>query len=231
MLRRLENNLVRLIVVGTLATLAVHGAYAIFSSESANEGSTVASGTLTLSNTVGTGSACLSQNGTTNVNKGCDVLLNSATLWYPVSSPTPNPGEVSVTNITVTDSGSLPASRLSIYVPSCTKVTTSGAGVVGGTSACGATGLVMYVQETDSSFNPTYCWYPTPAAGSCSLTDGSLRTFDTTYHSTATADSLGPGPTALGSRYFQVGLAEPADAANGLQGEAAQFSLMWHIDQ
>jgi len=231
MTRRIKNSLLRLILIGLLVSIAAHGTYAILFSDSSNDGSSVASGTLTLSNAVATGSACLSQNGTTNVNKGCDILLNAGTLWYPVASPTPNPGEVSVTNVTIVDTGSLPASRLSLYVPSCTKVTTTGATVVGGTNPCAAAGLVMYVQETDSSFNPTYCWFPTAASGACALSDGSFHTFETTYHSTATAYTLGAGPTAMASRYFQIGLAEPADAANGLQGEAAQFSLMWHMDQ
>ena len=234
MTRRMKKNLLRIAFLGLLASLAAHGTYAILLSDNSNNGSNVASGTLTLSNTVATGSACLSQNGATNVNKSCDVLLDASTLWYPVSSPMPNSGEFSVTNVTIMDTGSLPASKLSLYVPTCTKVTTSGATVVGGTNPCAATGLVMYIQETDASFNPTYCWIPTAAPGACTLSDvadGSFHNFEVTYHTVATAYSLGAGPAAMGSRYFQIGLAEPADAANGLQGEAAQFSLQWHMDQ
>lgn len=231
--QRLKRNLVYAIAAGLLVSISARGAYAMLTSQSSNDGSTLAGGTLTLSNTVGTGSACLSENGTTNINKTCDVLLDAASLWYPVSS-TPNPGDASVTSITIVDTGSLPASRLSVYIPSCAKVTTTGANVVGGANPCAATGLIFYVQETDASFNPTYCWFPTAAAGACAftgLTDASLNTFKTAYHNTATAYSLGTGPAAMGSRYFQIGLAEPSDAINTLQGEAAQFSLMWHMDQ
>src|SRR5579862_2085910 len=116
-----KGQLWRLIVVGLLASAAVHGAYGAFLAQTSNRGGSVANGTLTLDNTVGTGAACLSLSGAVNVNKNCDVLLNAATLWYPVSSPTPNPGEASVTNVAITDTGSLPASKLSVYMPACTK--------------------------------------------------------------------------------------------------------------
>jgi hypothetical protein len=225
-----------------LTSLTVHMTYAVLTSQAGNNGSKIATGTLTLSNTVGTGTACLSQSGTSNVNTSCDVLLGPNPLWYPVSSPA-TAGQASVTNLTIKATGSLPASKLSLYMPSCTAAPTSGAPVnpspinpccPNGSPPChvaGQSSLDFYVQETDSSFTtPTYCWYPVPATGACSLADDTLGTFFGTYTTALTALPLGSGPAALGSRYFQIGIAEPVDGTNGLQGQAATLTLNWHMD-
>ena len=230
-LRTTKKLLLSVIAIGLLASITVGGTYAVMTSESSNRGDSIASGTLTFSNTVGTGTACLSQSGSSNVNTTCGVLLQPTPLWYPIASP-PTAGQASITNITIKDTGSLPASRLSIYMPSCAAGTTSGAPAnPSPINPCSTPqGLDLYVQETDSSFNPTTCWYPVYAAGACALTDGTLGTFFTTYAAPATALSLGGGPAAQGSRYFQIGLAEPTDGANGLQGQTALLTLTWHME-
>ncbi len=229
-LRKSKKLLLSVNAIGALATVTVPSTYAVLTSESSNRGDTIASGTLTLSNTVGAGTACLSQSGVSNVNTSCDVLLQATPLWYPISSP-PTAGQASVTNITIKDTGSLPASKLSVYMPSCTGGTTSGAPVnPSPINPCSnPSGLDFYIQETDASFNPTTCWYPVYAAGACALTNGTLGTFSTTYAS-ATALSLLSGPAAQSSRYFQIGIAEPSNAGNGLQGQTAALALTWHMD-
>jgi len=231
-LRTTKKLLLSVIAVGMLASITVRTTYAVLRSESSNRGTSIASGTLTLSNTVGAGTACLSQNGTSNVNTACDVLLTATPLWYPISSP-PTAGQASVTNLTIKDTGSLPASKLSLYMPSCSGGTTTGAPAnPSPINPCSTPqGLDLYVQETDSTFTtPTTCWYPVFAAGACSLTDGTLGTFVGTHASAATALSLGSGPAAMGFRYFQIGIAEPVDASNGLQGQTAVLALTWHMD-
>ena len=230
-LRTTKKLLLSVIAVGLLASITVHATYAVLTSESGNRGDSIASGTLTFSNTVGAGTACLSQNGASNVSTACDVLLQPTPLWYPIASP-PTAGQASITNITLKETGSLPASKLSLYMPTCSGGTTSGAPAnPSPINPCSTpAGLDFYVQETDSSFNPTTCWYPVYAAGACALTDGTLGTFFTTYAASATALPLGSGPAALGTRYFQIGLAEPTDAGNGLQGQAASLALTWHMD-
>lgn len=231
-LRTTKKLLLSVIAIGMLASITVRGTYAVLTSESSNRASGIASGTLTFSNTVGSGTACLSQNGTSNVNAACDVLLAATPLWYPVSSP-PTAGQASVTNLTIKDTGSLPASKLSIYMPSCSGGTTTGAPVnPSPINPCSTPqGLDFYVQETDSTFTtPTTCWYPVFAAGACSVTDGTLGSFVATYAAATTALSLGSGPAAMGTRYFQIGIAEPVAAGNGLQGQTATLALTWHMD-
>lgn len=231
-LRTTKKLLLSVIAIGMLASITARGTYAVLTSESSNRASSLASGTLTFSNTVASGTACLSQNGTTNVNTLCDVLLGPNPLWYPVSSPA-TAGQASVTNLTIKDTGSLPASKLSLYMPSCAGGTTGGAPAnPSPINPCSTPqGLDFYVQETDPTFaTPTTCWYPVFAAGACSLTDGTLGSFFTASATSTTALSLGSGPAAMASRYFQIGIAEPVAAGNGLQGQTATLALTWHMD-
>lgn len=231
--RTAKQLLLTLIAVGGLASLTTGGTYAVFTSRAANANNSVASGTLTFSNTVNTGTACLSQNGPAspgNVNPGCDVLLTSSSLWYPVTSPV-TAGQASITKVTIKNTGSLAASKLSLYMPSCTAGPSPGAPAGGGNPCSASGGLDLYVQETDSSWNPTTCWWPQPAApGACSLSDNTLGGLAQVAYDSTHTYSLGAGPAAQGTRYFQIGLAEPVDADNTLQGEAATFALTWHMD-
>jgi hypothetical protein len=228
--RTIKKLLLSVIAVGVIGSVTARSTYALLNSEGSNPNSTIQSGTLTFSNTVNAGTACVSQNGTVNVNTACDVLLSAASLWAPISSSTPASTEYSTSKLTIKDTGSLPASKLSLYMPSCTGSQTTGSPAAGGTDPCGASGLDFYIQETDATWAPTKCWWPTVANGACAFTDASLGSFYTAYHTNATYDPLGTGPAAMGSRYFEIVLAEPVDAGNGLQAEAANFTLHWHMD-
>jgi hypothetical protein len=86
----------------------------------------------------------------------------------------------------------------------------------------------FYVQETNSSGSNTQCWYPSTNTN-CTF-DGAvdLGLFASYYNTLGQSLDLGSGPTALGSRYFQIGLELPSGAGNSLQGTEALFVLNWY---
>jgi hypothetical protein len=221
---RLKKVLASLIVIGGLSSLTVSGTFALLSSQESNARSSVASGTLTFSNTVNTGTACLSYGGPAspgNVNNSCQALFTSATQNYPGVAITP-------AKVTIANNGSLSASGLSVYMPACTAAVTPGAPSPGTASPCAAGGAQLYVQETDSSWTPTKCWFPA-GAGACGWAASALFVFASNFNSTTSSLDLGRGPASGASRYFQIGMRLPSDASNNLQGKAAVFGLTWHI--
>lgn len=242
--KTIKKLLLSLIAVGLIGSVTAGSTFAILTGESSNPNASVASGTLTFSNQVGSNTACLSINGSGNVDTGCDALMTSGSTWFPLSSNSPASTEYAVAKVRVTDSGSLPASALSLYMPSCAASTTTGAPSPGGTNPCCPGGtfpcttgsLDFQIQEmTDSTFTTALrCWWPTVAANACSFNDAnltdSLGNFYQSYHDNTHSYSLGSGPAATGSRYFEIILAEPVNASNGLQGETATFALYWHMD-
>jgi hypothetical protein len=150
--------LLSLIVIGILGSFTAGGTYALLSGEGSNPNESIASGTLTMNNTVGA-STCHSQDGTvtttppgttsdTNSNitasaisggvttsstTTCATLFTSA-LLYPITAATqpaePAAATYGSANVTITNTGTLPGT-LKIYMPSCTYAATSGAPVNG----------------------------------------------------------------------------------------------------
>jgi hypothetical protein len=222
---RLKKLLASLIAIGALSSITVTGTYALLNSEETNH-STIASGTLTFSNTVGSGTACFSYGGPSspgNVNTGCDALLTSATLNYPGVPITP-------VNVTITNNGSIDAARLSVYMPSCTAAATPSAPAPGGANPCSTAGAQIYIQETTSAWTATQCWFPasTPPTP-CAFASNSVRALAVNVSTPASAINLGSGPAHGQSRYFQIGMQLPSTASNALQGEEAVFALTWRI--
>jgi hypothetical protein len=219
---RLKRMLLSLIVVGALSFLTMGGTYAVLSSTTSNAGSTVATGTLTFNDQVNSGTVCASYGtgNTGNSNSACSALITSSTIE--------NPGVPVTASVTITNNGSLDAGDLSLYMPSCTQGTTSGATTVGGGNPCSVSGAQFYVQETDSSGTPTTCWFPS-GAGACAFVGSSLYVFDANYNSTASSLDLGSGPAHGQTRYFVIGMQLSATAGNALQGESATFPLTWHM--
>ena len=220
----LKKLLASLIAIGALGSITVSGTYALLSSEETNAGSSVASGTLTFSNTVATGTACLSYGGPSspgNVNTGCDVLITATTLNYPGVPITPM-------NVTITNNGSIDANELSVYMPSCTAAATPGAPAPGGANPCSTGGAQMYIQETTSTGTATACRFPSGPV-TCAFVANSMRALAVNASSPASAINLGSGPAHGQSRYFQIGLQLPSTASNALQGEAAVFALTWRM--
>ena len=221
---RLKLVLAGLIAFGGLSSLTVTGTFALLTSEESNHGSSVASGTLTFTNTVNTGTACTSYGGPAspgNVNSSCDALITSATQNYPGTPITP-------VQVNIANNGSLDGADLSVYMSSCTASATPGAPAPGGANPCATNGAQFYVQETTSTGTPTTCWFPS-AAGSCAFAANSLRVFATNYTSATSSLDLGAGPAHGQTRYFRIGMQLPSNASNALQGEMAVFNLTWHL--
>jgi hypothetical protein len=200
--RSLKTLLAALIVIGSICCVTVSGTYAVFTSQETNVAGTIASGTLTLQNSVNGGTACTSYGGSDaqNYNTGCTALATNTTTYYPVSGV-----QSVVTDVAITDSGSLTPSSLpqdlTVYMPSCnpnfltspSSYTSPSAGVTGGGNACmplsdssgspSEDGLQMTIHETDSSYSlsnaSTKCWWDgdltlttTPYAGNCTGAPG-----------------------------------------------------------
>lgn len=223
---KLRGTLVALMIVGGLASFGVPGVWALFTAETRNVQANASSGTLVFDLQIGSGARCNTKNGTTNVITGCqaEFTYNPAAEAYP--------GVPQTAQVTITNDGSLDASDLSVYVPAgCSTGSTpdAPAAVVGSADPCASGGDQFYVQETNSSFAATQCWYPNTGT-SCAFSGTlGLSTFTSTYHSAATALSLGAGPSALQKRYFVVGVQVPSTATNTLQGKVATFGLTWHL--
>jgi hypothetical protein len=220
----LKKVLASMIVLGALSSLTAGGTFALLNSQQSNATSSVASGTLTFSDVVNvTGTTCFSYGGPaspSNVNTTCEALFTSAAQNYP--------GTPVTAKITITNNGSLDATGLSVYMPSCTNGATPGAPTPGGGNPCASGGAQFSIQETDSSWVATNCRFPS-AAGACLFNASSLFVFASNYTTTAGALALGVGPAHGQSRYFIVGMQLPSNASNTLQGQAAQFGLTWHL--
>lgn len=221
---RLKKILLSMMAIGGLSFVTATGTFALLNSEELNRGGKISSGTLTMNNLVNAGTVCFSYTGGTsasNVNPGCDPLFLGTALNYP--------GAPAVASVNITNSGSIDASDLSVYMPSCTAQATPGAPTPGGGNPCATGGAQFYVQETDALGNATFCWYPDNAAGACTFQADSLSTFAVNGNTVAAALDLGAGPVHGTTRYFKIGMQLPAAASNTLQGEEALFALTWHM--
>lgn len=247
--RTLKKLLLSLVAIGVLASITTGGTYAVFQNEESNLNSNTASGTLTLSNQVNSGTVCISQSGsgtvasgTENYNTkesspastGCDALVTASTLEYP--------GTLATIHVTVRNTGSVDGAKLYVFMPGAS----AGAGcvssanvtvgaVVNGGNPCGATHPdLFYIEEDNSSWVAQKCQYPA-GSGACSIGGGNLNDFSSNYYKYAGAKlDLGSGLSATPAlraqeyRYFTIGIEEGTD--NSLQGETATFSLTWHLD-
>ena len=220
----LKKALLTALVIGGLGSFTIAGTFAVLSSETSNGKATLASGTLTFGNKVGSASTCFSYGGAAspgNVNAACTALFTSATQLYP--------NVESAATVQIVNNGSLDATALSVYMPTCTNGNTPGAPSPGAGNPCAAGGLQMYVQETDSVGTATKCWYPLVAAGACSWFGDTLSLFVGNYATLTSALALGSGPVHGATRYFKLGVELPIGASNTLQGRSATFDLTWHI--
>jgi hypothetical protein len=234
--RTLKRVLLSLMAIGAASSLSVGGTFAILKSEETNASSTVASGTLTFSNTVGTGTACYSYGGPSspsNQNASCATLFPSPSLLYP--------GSTASASLTITNNGSVGIGDLAVYMPTCTSQASPGAGAnAHGGDPCSyltdgvgnPDGPLLRIQETNSVGSPTYCWYPDAAAGACSPSytqDDWFGIMAQYINTQGGALDLGAGPAASSSRYFTITVGLPSNADATLQGEEALFSLAWHV--
>jgi hypothetical protein len=121
--------LLGLMLFGAVTYFGGGGTWASFSAETSNNGSTIASGTLTMTDTVNgnTGTTCLSANGASqnNINPLCDKLFTLTNIAPGVFGGT--------AKIAIQNTGSIDASKLSFWASSV-NATLGVAGLVNGAS-------------------------------------------------------------------------------------------------
>lgn len=220
----LKRVLMSMLVVGGLSMFTFANVFAVFTTETRNTGGTIASGTLTLTGTANA-STCFSYTGASasgNSNSGCAALFTNSTLFYP--------GDAATVNVTITNSGTLNGSSLTVYMPTCTTVSSPSAPSPGGGNACANGGPMVYIDESNSTFTAHSCVYPT-VGGTCSYLANTLSYLASQKNSSSTSYALPGGIAAGASRYFIIGMKMPTTASNTLQGEAAKFDLTWHLSQ
>jgi hypothetical protein len=203
------------------------GSFATFNAGAANRGNAFGYGTLVLSDTPRTGVACLSTAGGAtdlNANPSCDRLLD-----LPVAKP----GDSAVARLTLTNAGSIDASRLVLFAPRCAGTSAPAESYSGTADPCAA--LRFYVQRwTDASFStPDACLYGGSSGAACTFGDGSetLSAFTADHPSSASGLAIAGGLSARASAYITVGVELPPSAGNEYQGRAAALDLDWFLAQ
>jgi hypothetical protein len=108
---RTKKALLLMMAIGAAAYFGFSGTFANFQAETANNGSSISSGTLTLNNQVNTNAACFSYSAVTadNGNANCDAAFAITNVAPGTFTST------QVAKITVTNSGSIDASKLYLY--------------------------------------------------------------------------------------------------------------------
>ena len=204
------------IAIAGLAALG-SSSFASYSAQTTNPNNRFATGALVLTNTKQGGSACLSTAGgatDTNVNSSCDQLLNLSVK---------KPGDSATVNLTVQNSGSLPATVFKVFSSACADSNAAAETYHGTGSLCSK--VQLYIQQTDSTFTTkTACLYGGAAVtNTCDFTDTTktLSAFSSTYTSSATGLSIGSGLAANTPNYFSIGVMLPTSADNTMQGRAA----------
>ncbi|MDQ1490727.1 MAG: hypothetical protein QOJ23_3241 [Actinomycetota bacterium] len=216
-------------VVAGIGALAGAGTFATFTAQTTNPNNTFADGTLVLSNTVGSATACLSTAGgntDTNANGVCDTAFSLSVKA---------PGDSSTADITLENTGSLPASALKAFSALCTDANAAGENYHGTGSACGK--VQIYVQQYSDAFTtPSACLYGGATGATCDFSDASktLTTFVTAYPNVGSGLSAGALTAAGGASpktWVRVGVKLPSNADNSYQGRSASLALNWQITQ
>ncbi|HUJ56686.1 MAG TPA: hypothetical protein VLW49_11935 [Gaiellaceae bacterium] len=130
--RAIKLLLLSVLAVGGIGSVTVRGVYAVLSSETGNRGASISTGTLTMENTANGGTACKSLNGTNNVNTGCDSLFT----YSPAAEN--YPGTPVTATVKIADTGSIGASDLQVFMPSCLRSVTADAPFAAATTSIGS---------------------------------------------------------------------------------------------
>jgi hypothetical protein len=210
-----------------LAAVLGFASFATFNAQTNNQGNVFAHGAIVLSNTKQGGIACLSTAGgntNTNVNTGCDQLLNLTVK---------KPGDSGTANLTLKNVGSLNATTFKVFSPSCTNADAAAETYHGTGLPCAV--LQLYIQQwTDNTFTtPSACLYGGAAGNTCNFSDTTktLGAFATAYPSSAGGLSIAGGLNAGSSAYVTIGVQSPSTADNTYQGRQATTDFDWYIAQ
>ena len=217
-------------VVAAIGALAGAGTFATFTAQTTNPSNTFADGTLVLSNTVNSGTACLSTGGgttDTNSNGSCDTVFSLSVKA---------PGDSGTADITLENKGSLAASVLKAFSAACTPADSGGETYHGTGNPCGV--IQLYIQQYSDAFTtPSACLYGGAAGAACNFSDTAktLTDFVSTYPDAANGLSAGSLAASNGGNtdttWVRVGVKLLATANNTYQGRSASLALNWHITQ
>jgi predicted ribosomally synthesized peptide with SipW-like signal peptide len=216
-------------VLAGIGALAGAGTFASFTAQTTNPGNTFASGTLVLSDTVNTGTACLSTAGgttDTNLNSACTSAFN-----VTVSKP----GDTAFTNLTIDNMGSLPASAFKVFSTACTPSDAVNENYHGTGDPCDK--VQIYIQRYSDLLRtaPLACVYGAAVtAATCDFT-GLTKTLTDFVSAGSAGYSAGgllaaSGAATTDTGWFTVGL-KFLDADNTFQGRTATLDLNWNIVQ
>ena len=210
------------VVAGMIAAIGI-GTMASFTAQTKNPDNVFAAGTLVLSNTKQSGSACLSTGGgstDTNANDSCDTLFNLTVR---------KPGDTGSANLTLKNEGSLNASVFKIFSAACANADAAGEDYHGTGDPCSK--IQLTVQEySDSGFTtPSACLYGGAVGATCDFSDATktLGAFQTSHSSSTNGLSLA-GIDAGESKYYSVGVKLPSDADNTFQGRQSTMDFTWY---
>ncbi len=231
-MKRSRKVLLSMGVLAVVGALAGTGTFASFFAQTTNPGNVFADGTLVLSDTVNTGTACLSTaGGTTDVNSsssGCDESFNVTVA---------KPGDSSTSTLTIENKGSLAATALKVFSSACTPGDAASENYHGTGNPCGK--VQIYVQQySDAAFLvPSACLYGgTTVLNTCDFSDTSktLSAFATSHGSLADGVGAGAMDAAGGTtpiKWFRIGVKLPSTADNTYQGRSATIDLSWNAVQ
>jgi hypothetical protein len=127
--RNAKRVLVAAMLIGVAGYVGFGGTFANFQAETSNHGSSISSGTLTMSNTVNGGTACFSYNAVSadNVNGGCDAP-------FAITNVAPGTWQTTqVAKIVIQNTGSIDASKLYLYASEISGKLSSTGGLTQGT--------------------------------------------------------------------------------------------------
>jgi predicted ribosomally synthesized peptide with SipW-like signal peptide len=212
--------LVLLAAVGLIAAgLGGTGTFASFTAQTTNPGNTFATGTLLLSNTVGTGSACHSESNTANA-ATCSAVFtvtNSGTSHEEHNT------------VTVENTGTLTSGALTLAGTTCVPSTAvTATGLTQNGDPC--TALHISIEE-DNAVGGTAlsCVVGHGTGNTCDPADAAAPTLASWLTGTQTAPlSLVSSLAPTTPHYYKISL-YLGDVGNTYQGRAATFDLTWHL--
>lgn len=239
---RFRKALLTVVVIGAAAGAAGGGTFASFSAETTNNGNVFSTGTVELSDQVGSGTTCYSYGAGVSNSTNC----SASDQQFITAATAAKPGVVYTAHVTITNTGSLPMTDLKIWGTACADGNGTDTHITGTASVCQNT--EWYLQETDSSFSTNQvCQYGDDATNHvCDLTGTSYPL--SKFFGTAAGGHVGSANALLvsnadngagtaetvavgASRYFVVGFTLPSTADNTYQNRTASFALTWHGDQ
>ena len=218
-------------VAAGIGALAGAGTFATFTAQTTNPDNAFQNGTLVLSNTVDTGTACLSTGAGTNTDTNAFTSFDTA---FGVTLAVP--GDTDSADVTLINDGSVPASDLGVFSSGCTNANVSTETYHGSGNPCNKIQITVQ-QYSDPFSTASTCLYGAATGNVCNFSDATktLASFITDYPNSGDLLSLGTLAAKNGgttdTAWVRVSLQLPSDADNTFQGRQATFALSWYMTQ